>query len=32
VVGSLHFAVQPRRPRLNGKVCEDLARRCIGSV
>jgi len=25
-----HVKIKPHTPRLNGKVCEDLARRCIG--
>ena len=27
-----HVYIKPRTPRLNGKVCEDLARRCTGPV
>ena len=27
-----HVRIKPRTPRLNGKVCEDLARRCTGLV
>jgi transposase InsO family protein len=26
-----HIYIKPRTPRLNGKVCEDLARRCTGT-
>jgi hypothetical protein len=31
-LGVDHVKIKPRTPRLNGKVCEDLARRCTGSV
>ena len=31
-LGVDHVKIKPRTPRLNGKVCEDLAWRCTGPV